>query len=176
MKINNYRLLFYSVICLFYSAFLFSQKNTFLENEGELKKFEPHFRFEYSGTIGFSTNKDYKFLVGGEGGLLYYFNKKNALTINFGYNYAFDGNTKELGYIPLKTGFKTFIQTGRIYLQGEVGMGVSTTKGYNGSGFLWAPSVGYITHSGIDLGLKYESLSKFNSNQILLRTAYSFKI
>ncbi|MBK0370190.1 hypothetical protein [Flavobacterium agrisoli] len=173
---NYQKNLFYLLIGLGCSPLLWAQKATFLENEGELKKFEPHFRFEYSGQIGISTNKNFNYLMGAEGGLLYYFNKKNAITINFGYHYAFDGDAKDLGYIPLKTGFKTFITTGKTYLQGEVGMGVSTTRGYNGSGFLWAPSVGYITKRGIDLNLKYENLSRFSSHQILFRVAYSFKI
>ncbi|KVV14224.1 hypothetical protein [Flavobacterium sp. TAB 87] len=172
-KLTIVSLLLFILMC---TPNVFAQKKTFLENEGEVKKFEPHLRFEYGGNLGFSTTKNFNWLVGAEAGLQYYFSKKNAATLSFGYNYTFDGDAKALGYIPLKAGFKTFVQTGKIYLLGETGMGVATTNGYNGVGFLWAPTIGYITPSAYDLSIRYESLSAFESNQIIFRVAYSFKI
>lgn len=157
------------------SCQLWAQKSTFIENEGELKEFEPHFRFEYGGNIGFSPSSEFNYLVGAESGLQYYFSKKKAVTLTFGYTYTFDGDAQNLGYIPLKTGYKYFVNPGKLYLLGEVGMGISTTKGYNGVGFLWAPSIGYVTHSAYDFSLRYESLSQFHSNQIIFKVAYSFK-
>lgn len=173
---KNLKLLYLVFLCLLNAMTVFSQKRTFIENEGELKEFEPHLRFEYGGNIGLASNKNFNYLIGAEAGLQYYFNKKSAATMAFGYNYAFDGKARNLGYIPLKTGYKYFIKTGKVYLLGEVGMGVSTTKGYNGVGFLLAPSVGYITQSAYDLSLRYENLSQFDSGQIIFRVAYSFKI
>lgn len=172
---ENLKKIFVFLLLVATSTTAFSQKRTFIENEGELKEFEPHLRFEYGGNIGFATNSNFKYLIRAEGGLQYYFTKKSAATMAFGYNYAFDGKSRDLGYIPLKVGYKYFVKTGRVYLLGEAGMGVSTTKGYNGVGFLWAPSVGFVTHSAYDLSLRYENLATFESSQIIFRVAYSFK-
>ncbi|WP_449440518.1 hypothetical protein [Pedobacter steynii] len=65
----------------------------------------------------------------------------------------------------------------RLYGLGELGAAFGVTNG-SGTSFLYSPALGYSWSNGLDLGVKYEGLSKGGGNlgQVALRIAYGFKL
>lgn len=82
-------------------------------------------------------------------------------------------------YIPLKAGLKYFFsETGSgAYGLAEAGAAFGTNKGA-GTSFVYSPAIGYAWSNGLDLGVKYEGLSKnsVNNGWVGLRLAYGFKL
>jgi hypothetical protein len=89
----------------------------------------------------------------------------------------------DYGYIPVKAGLKYFFDKSGSGLYGlaEVGAAIGVTR-RSKVAFLYAPALGYSWSSGIDLGLKYEAISrglKFTDDtigEIAIRVAYGFKL
>jgi hypothetical protein len=133
------------------------------------------------------------FELGGTARLQYGVNSSLALTLTSGY-YNFFGkdvpglvDTKyaSLGMIPIKAGFKAFLNSG-FYIGGEVGAGIETKvfgayKGENTDGLskdtklILSPGLGYASKSW-DVGVRYENYSGQSNNYGLvgLRIAYGF--
>ncbi|NRF38239.1 hypothetical protein [Pedobacter foliorum] len=134
--------------------------------------------------LGVPTTDGYSFAVGADARLQFDVSKQVSIPVTAGYTH-FLGKTvggfdvPDFGYIPLKGGVKVFFdETGSgLYGLGEIGAGFGVTKG-SGTSFLYSPAVGYAFSSGLDLGVKYEGLSKGGGNlgQVALRIAYGFKL
>ncbi|HEY0092436.1 MAG TPA: hypothetical protein VGB43_08120, partial [Flavobacterium sp.] len=106
-----------------------------------------------------------------------------ALTTGFT-NLFIGNNVKDLGFIPLKAGFKMFWWEDRWYALAEVGVGIPVTNDWGDNTdttLILAPGIGYATKY-IDLSLRYEHYTEFPAEdvrgvgQISLRLAYGFKL
>ena len=100
----------------------------------------------------------------------------------FGKNYTVGNTTFEgadFGFIPVKAGVKVFFDESGSGLYGlaELGAAFGVTNG-SGTSFIYSPAIGYSWSSGLDLGVKYEALSKNSStlSQVALRVAYGFNL
>jgi len=142
--------------------------------------------------VGIPTSDSYNFAAGAD--LRYQFDvdKQLSIPITAGYTHLFAkdfsatvGNTTvtvngtDFGYIPVKAGAKYFFdESGSgIYGLAELGAAFGTSSG-SGTSFVYSPAIGYAWSNGLDLGLKYEGLSKSSANTgyFGLRIAYGFSL
>ena len=151
----------------------------------EVNDFKQVFRLGFGVNAGVPVNDDfdaYTFALGGDVRLQYDFTKRGSITLTTGYQHFFseDFDTpfgkvegKDLGFIPVKAGFKYFVWEDRFYVLGEAGIGFAVT--YDETSFLWSPGIGY-ANDKIDLSLRYEGAADFHTDQVALRLAYGFKL
>ncbi|RFZ82081.1 hypothetical protein DYU05_15740 [Mucilaginibacter terrenus] len=80
---------------------------------------------------------------------------------------------KGAGFVPLKAGIKHYFDQG-FYGEGQLGAVFSTQSG-GGTGFAYAPGLGYTFDGGFDVGVRYEGWSKNGTtSQVALRLGISF--
>lgn len=101
----------------------------------------------------------------------------------FSRNYTVGGVTydpKDYGIIPVKAGIKAFFVP-HAYVSGEVGAGFETRDdayGNKNTKLVLSPGIGYaMSHTGLDLGIRYENYSGGNTGsfgQVALRVAMGF--
>jgi hypothetical protein len=141
------------------------------------KSFNPGFRLGIGLNGGMPTNNDtYDWSLGGDVRLQYDLTQKASLTLTTGFTNLFiNQNVKDLGFIPAKIGFKAFVAGDQFYVLGEVGGGFAVTNGYDQNTYIWSPGIGY-AHENIDVSLRYEGYTDYDTNQIALRVAYGFKL
>jgi len=132
--------------------------------------------------LGVPTSDGYSFAIGADARFQFDVSKQVSIPVTAGYTHfigkGLDGlDVPDFGYIPVKAGVKVFFdETGSgLYGLGEVGAGFAVTGG-SGTSFLYSPAVGYAFSSGLDLGVKYEGLSKGDIGHVALRIAYGFKL
>ncbi|RZK44093.1 MAG: hypothetical protein EOO90_00080 [Pedobacter sp.] len=143
-------------------------------------------KFGIGLNVGAPTSNAYGVAVAGD--LRYQFDvdKQLSIPITAGYTRFFGkeiGNTgmsySDVAYIPVKAGLKYFFNdTGAgAYGLAEAGAGFGTNSGSKTS-FVYSPAIGYAWSNGLDLGAKYEGLSRdgFNTGYVGLRLAYGFKL
>ncbi|PRY48586.1 hypothetical protein B0I27_11445 [Arcticibacter pallidicorallinus] len=127
---------------------------------------------------GVATDDPYGLVLGGDLKLQKDFVGPVSATLTTGYTNFFakdDFNgVSDLGIIPLKAGVKVFV-TPNFYVGGEVGAGFGTNDGAETS-FVWAPAIGWGFGNGLDLGVRYEDYTKYNTSQVALRVAYGFNL
>jgi hypothetical protein len=143
----------------------------------ETKNFDQGFRLGIGLNGGLPTNNDtYNWSLGGDVRLQYDLSKKTSVTLTTGFTNLFiDQNVKDLGFIPIKAGFKAFVWEDQFYILGEVGGGIAVTNGYDKNTYIWAPGIGYV-NKAIDVSLRYEAYTEYDTDQIALRVAYGFKL
>lgn len=143
----------------------------------ETKSFDQGFRLGIGLNGGMPTNNDtYDWSLGGDVRLQYDLTKKASLTLTTGFTNLFiDQNIKDLGFIPAKIGFKAFVWEDQFYVLGEVGGGFAVTNGYDQNTYIWSPGVGF-ANENIDVSLRYEAYTDYDTNQIALRVAYGFDL
>lgn len=143
----------------------------------ETESFDQGFRLGIGVNGGLPTNNDfYDWSLGGDVRLQYDLSKKTSVTLTTGFTNLFiDQNAKDLGFIPIKAGFKAFVWEDQFYVLGEVGGGIAVTNGYDKNTYIWAPGIGYV-NKAIDISLRYEAYTEYDTNQIALRVAYGFKL
>ena len=151
----------------------------------EVNEFRQVFRLGFGINAGLPTNDDfdaYTFALGGDVRLQYDLTKRGSITLTTGYQHFFgDSQTiggikydvDDLGFIPVKAGFKFFVWEDRFYILGEAGIGFAVT--YDETSFLWSPGFGYATDK-IDISVRYEGANDFHTDQVALRFAYGFKL
>lgn len=136
--------------------------------------------------LGLPTTNGYDFVVGGDIRLQKDFFSNVSGMISLGYNsYSLENETSTLesiGVIPLKAGLKLF-PTERFYFSGELGAGFNATDkdklGVDpGTAFIYSAGIGLGFNNGLDLGLRYEGLSRkyFDPGMVALRIAYGFNL
>ena len=136
--------------------------------------------------LGLPTTNGYDFVVGGDLRLQKDFFSNVSGTLSLGYNsYSLENETPNLsaiGVIPLKAGVKIF-PTERFYFAGELGAGFNATDkdklGVDpGTAFVYSAGIGIGFNNGIDLGLRYEGLSRefYDPGMVALRIAYGFNL
>lgn len=143
----------------------------------DTKSFEPGFRLGIGLNGGIPTDSDtYDWSLGGDVRLQYDLSTRTSLTLTTGFTNLFvDPNVDDLGFIPAKLGFKAFVAGDRFYVMGEVGGGFAVTNGHDQNTYIWSPGVGYATEN-IDVSLRYEAYTDYETDQIALRIAYGFKL
>jgi len=135
-----------------------------------------------TGLTDASTNYA-KFELGGTARLQYDTKGPFAIMLTSGYYnlYAKNYNGKDIGVIPVKLGAKIFFAP-KWYFSSEAGAGLETREdAYTGKKdvkLILSPGIGYASHCGLDLGLRYENLSgqDYSYGIIGLRIAYGFKL
>jgi hypothetical protein len=150
--------------------------------------YDQGFRLGLGISAGAPLNDPYKLGLGADARLQYDLSRKYSLTLTSGFsNLSVKGDDNDLGFIPVKAGFKAFAITDDLYLMGEIGMGFAVTNNYDKTTIILAPAIGYATKY-VDISLRYEHYTDFpkqNSNgtsagegvgQIALRLAYGFKL
>lgn len=188
MKINKIKNLFG-----FAAALLFG----FTANaQDTADNYDQGFRLGFGLNAGYVFDEPYDFALGGDVRLQYDLSQKTSLTLTTGFTNLFAGeqngvDIKDLGFIPVKAGFKAFVWEDSFYVLGEAGAGFAVTnrdeyEGTNSTSLILAPGIGY-ANKYIDLSVRYEHYSDFptyNSNgtegtgtgQLALRIAYGFKL
>ncbi|GIZ08580.1 hypothetical protein [Flavobacterium sp. UMI-01] len=139
--------------------------------------YDQGFRLGFGLNAGVPTNEDfYNYALGADARLQYDLSKKTSLILTSGFTNLFISNDrKDLGIIPVKAGFKAFVWEDQFYVLGEVGGAFAVTNKVNQHTYLFAPGIGYATKY-IDVSLRYEGYTEYDTNQIALRLAYGFKL
>ena len=117
--------------------------------------------------------------------LQYDLSTKYSLTFTTGFNNFFI-NDNDLGYIPVKGGFKAFVLKDKLYLLAEIGGAFAVTNDYDKTSLLLSPGVGY-ANEYFDASLRYEHYTDFpvlnddgttgkGLGMIALRLAYGFSL
>ncbi len=160
--------------------------------QNAIDNYDQGFRLGFGINAGYVFDDPYDFALGGDIRLQYDLTQRYSLTLTTGFTNLFAGDdVKDLGFIPVKAGFKAFIWEDQFYLLGEAGAGFAVTnrdyyEGTSGTSLILSPGIGYATKY-IDLSLRYEHYTDFptiNSNgtvgegtgQLALRLAYGFKL
>ena len=170
-----------TVLVLAISAMFAS--NVEAQETKEVKNYDQGFRLGVGINGGVPTNNDvYNFALGADVRGQYDLTKRYSLLLTTGFTNMFKykdaqdpTNTKDLGFIPIKAGFKAFVWNDEFYVLGEVGGGIAVTNGHKQDTYLWSPGVGY-AGKDIDVSLRYEGYTEYDTNQIALRIAYGFKL
>ena len=156
-----------------------------LSNAQIKQDYNQGFRMGIGISGGYPFNDPYDFNLGADARLQYDLSKKYSITLTTGFNNLFISNQADLGYIPVKLGFKAFVIEDQFYLMGEAGGAFAVTNKYNEKSLLLSPSIGYVTKN-FDFSIRFEHLADFpiienntadtGLNQIALRIAYGFKL
>ncbi len=129
----------------------------------------------------------YNLALGIDARLQFDVSKQISIPVTTGYtsfmgknDYPVSGvDVRDYGFIPVKAGVKVFFDDSGSGLYGlaELGAAFGTSKG-SGTSFIYSPALGYSWSSGLDLGIKYEGISKNSStiSQVALRIAYGFNL
>ena len=135
--------------------------------------------------VGVPTTDGYNFAIGADARLQFDVSKQISVPVTVGYTHfvgeEITNNLKvsDFGFIPVKAGLKVFFdESGSgLYGLGEIGAAFGVTNN-SGTSFLYSPALGYSWSNGLDLGVKYEGLTKGGGNigQVALRIAYGFKL
>jgi len=168
------------LLLCFFSTTSFAQ-------ETENKNYDQGFRLGFGLSGGLPLQDPYDFNVGGDVRIQYDLSTRYSLTFTTGFNNFFvSGKDNDLGYIPVKGGFKAFVLKDKLYLLAEAGAAFAITNEYDKTSLLLSPGIGYATDA-IDISLRYEHYTDFpimNSNdtqstglgQIAVRLAYGFRL
>lgn len=181
MKIStkiNLVLLF--AVSMFFTTSMEAQDNL------ETKNYDQKFKLGIGINAGTVFDEPFEYSLGADARLQYDLTKKYSITLTTGFSNLFvNGKNNDLGFIPVKAGFKAFIFKDTFYLMGEIGGAFAVTNDYDKSSLLLAPSIGYATKY-IDISLRYEhynDFQNFNNNkigtgvgQLGLRLAYGFEL
>lgn len=139
-------------------------------------------KFGIGLNVGVPTATGGSLAIGGDLRYQFDIDKQLSIPITAGYtNISFKDSYGggSIGYIPAKAGLKYFFNdTGSgVYGLAEAGAAFSTNDG-GGTSFVYSPAIGYSWSNGLDLGAKYEGISKNSSNTgyVGLRLAYGFKL
>ena len=173
-------------ILLVLTISLFVTSNSFAQ-ETETKNYDQGFKLGIGINGGYAFADPYELALGADARLQYDLSKRYSVTLTTGFTNLFiNGKDNDLGFIPVKAGFKAFVFKDTFYLMGEIGAAFAVTNDYNKNSLLLAPSIGYATKY-IDISLRYERYNDFpklNSNgtigkgvgQLGLRLAYGFEL
>ena len=143
-----------------------------VKNDG----YDGGFRLGFGLNGGVTTGDYFNFALGADARLQYDMTRRTSLTLTTGYTHLFgESEVPDLGFIPVKAGFKAFVWEDQFYVLGEVGAGFAVTNDYDQTTFLWSPGIGY-ANDVIDISLRYEGMNDFNTDQVALRVAYGFKL
>jgi len=148
--------------------------------------YDQGWRLGFGANVGVATKDPYDWALGGDVRLQYDFNRRVSVTMTTGFTNLFIGDEiKDLGFIPVKGGFKVFWWEDQFYVLAEAGAAIPVTNHYSDTvdtSLLLSPGIGW-ANDVVDLSLRYEHYSAFPDNegnkgvgQIALRLAYGFRL
>lgn len=153
------------------------------QDASAIENYDQGFKLGIGANAGYVFDDAFGLALGADVRLQYDLSRRTSLTLTTGFtNFFKDEASKDLGFIPVKAGFKGFIWEDRFYLLGEVGAGFAVTNNYDDTTLILAPGIGYATKH-IDFSLRYEYYNDFvkvngdkGLGQLALRLAYGFKL
>lgn len=168
-----------AVLALGFAGTIQAQETT----QEAIDNYDQKFKLGIGANVGYIFDEPYDYSLGADVRLQYDLTQRTSLTLTTGFTNLFIGDDiEDLGFIPVKAGFKGFIFEDRFYLMGEVGAAFAVTNDYDKTSLLLAPSIGYATKY-IDLSLRYEYYNDFPKanggegvGQLALRLAYGFDL
>lgn len=172
-KMNFKALMLGALLLLGATGFAQKIKGT---NNPAIDDYNQNYRVGFGLNAGLPTDSNFNFALGADVRFQYDLTMKTSLTLTTGFTNLFaDKGIKDLGFIPLKAGFKAFVWEDQFYVLGEVGAGFAVTNSYDKTTFLWAPGIGWASKY-VDVSVRYEGLNDFGTDQVALRLAYGFKL
>jgi hypothetical protein len=188
MKTLNLKTTMLALLAIFSSAALSAQG--LVTKPASDANYDKGFRLGFGVTPGYVFNDPWGFALGGDVRIQYDFSKTYSVTLTSGFTNLFADDykgveIKDLGFIPVKAGFKAFVLD-EFYVMGEAGAGFAVTNNYDRTSAILAPSIGY-ANKFFDVSLRYEYYSDFpsfkNNNdphdgtgQLAVRFAYGFRL
>ena len=144
-----------------------------------VKKYSDDTRMDFSVSVGMPTSYMFKSALDAEVRFQKDFSPRVAGLLNVGFTYflksdepVMGGFQRNVGFIPIKAGGKFFLNE-RLYVSGEGGvafkpMSFATT-------LLYAPGVGFEFYKGFDLGVRYETYTRYDVSKLSLKVGYGFR-
>lgn len=160
------------------AAFAIFFANTITAQETKsASNYDQGFRLGFGLNAGVPTDSEtYDWALGGDIRLQYDLSKRYSIVLTTGFTNLFiEEPAKDLGFVPIKAGFKAFVFKDQFYVLGEVGGGIAVTNDYEQDTYLWSPGLGYATKY-IDISLRYEAYTEYDTDQVSLRLAYGFRL
>lgn len=146
------------------------------------------FRLGFGLSGGPVFDDPFSFGLGVDARLQYDLSEFTSFTLTTGYSNFFlksefdDAGGEDLGFIPVKLGFKGFVIGKEVYLLGEAGAAFDVTSDESQTSVILAPGIGYATDV-LDLSLRYEFFPNWETgpddkgvSQLAFRVAYGFKL
>jgi hypothetical protein len=171
-------------LCLL-SSYTISAQDT---GASQSENYDQGWRLGFGISAGVPLSAEpYNWNLGGDVRLQYDLSTRYSLTLTSGYNNFFvKGDNTDLGYIPVKGGFKAFVLKDKLYILGEVGYAFAVTNGYEDDSFLISPGIGY-ANKYFDASIRYEHYTDFPTlnddlttdkgfGMLALRLAYGFRL
>lgn len=167
---------------------IFMGHHAITAQESKTENYDQGFRLGFGVNGGYVFQEPYHFSYGGDIRLQYDLSKRFSITLTSGYtNLTVSGNDNDLGFIPVKAGYKTFVWENKFYAMGEIGAAFGTTDTYRKTSVIVSPSVGYVCGDFLDISLRYESFADFPNLKddgaigdgvglVSLRLAYGFRL
>lgn len=129
--------------------------------------------------VGVPTNSGSDLALGADLRYQFDIDQQLSIPITTGFTSIFNKVGSNSNYVPLKAGLKYFFDPNGsgAYGLAEAGAAFGTNKGA-GTSFVYSPAIGYAWSNGLDLGVKYEGMTKnkVNNGYVGLRLAYGFKL
>lgn len=180
MRILKSKVLLAAVMMLF-GAGAFAQ-----ETAPSAENYDQGWRLGFGLNGGAVTDNLYDFSLGADVRAQYDFNRRVSVTLTTGFTNMFIGDdVPDLGFIPVKGGFKVFWWENQFYALAEAGAAFPVTNDYNDTvdtSFLLSPGIGW-ANDYFDLSLRYEHYTEFPTEdggtgmgQVAVRFAYGFKL
>lgn len=124
--------------------------------------------------------------VGADVRLQYDLSRRLSVTLTTGYNHLFVDkdlkqwplSRKDISQIPVKAGFKAFFWEDQFYGLAEVGAGFTVSKNSpfdKDNTVILSPGIGW-ANKYVDLSVRYEHYTEYETGQIALRLAYGFRL
>lgn len=191
MKSIKFKSLLFAAMAAFFTTAM-SAQTTVTTTPAEDANYDQGFRLGFGIAPGYVLQEPYGFALGGDVRLQYDFSKRYSVTLTSGYSHLFAKDedvvgapVDDLGFIPVKAGFKAFWWEDQFYAMGEAGAGFAVTSGYDKTTAILSPSIGW-ANDYFDVSLRYEYYSDFpgvsndqfkdGNHQLALRFAYGFKL
>jgi hypothetical protein len=145
------------------------------------------YMFNTSSAIGGGTDVFSGPTVGADVRLQYDLSRRLSVSLTTGYNHFFiDKDLKDLpftdfhdvGQIPVKAGFKAFFWEDQFYGLAEAGAGFTVSKNSpfaEDTTVILSPGIGW-ANKYVDLSIRYEHYTEFETGQVALRLAYGFRL
>lgn len=174
------------------AALLFSANANAQTEGGTLPEaaqvYDGGFRLGFGLSAGPIFDDPFSWGLGGDVRLQYDLSEYTSFTLTTGYSNFFvkdefsDVGVDDLGFIPVKLGFKGFVIGKEVYLLGEVGGAFDVTSDDPKHSVILSPGIGYATNV-LDLSLRYEFYPTWETapddkgvSQLAFRVAYGFKL